>query len=379
MLKRFCYRCIINLLRNLGGYFLKKLISFAFVFIISFLLSCCSINFDYINPANTVTFDETNSKLTVHFIDVGQGDSILLGSKDEFVLIDAGEKEYGETVTEYLNYQNVATLKYVIATHPHSDHCGGLTEVINSVKCENFITAETDQQTSTWLDVLNAVDSNNVNYIDAKRSDTYSFGEAQFTILAPCSDIYDDYNNYSVVIKVTCGNASFLLTGDAEALSENEMIKSGEDLSADVLKIGHHGSNTSSSENFLKAVNPKYAVISCGKANDYGHPHEETLEKLEKLGITYLRTDLLHTIIATTDGSSVKFFTSDGELYSSILSSSQPQNNDTSIYIGNKNSKIFHRDNCSGVKMMNQKNRVEFYSRQNAIDSGYSPCSNCNP
>ena len=250
---------------------------------------------------------EANAKLIVHFIDVGQGDSILLESNDEFVLIDAGERGSGDTVSSYINERGADELKYVIATHPHTDHMGGMRTVLDDIAAENFITAETDCATNTWIKLLKTVEEKKINFIDAKSGDTYTFGSASFTILAPNSDSYDGYNNYSVVTKVTCGDISFMLTGDAEKESEYEMVSSGADLRADVLKCGHHGSSTSTTAKFLKAVNPSYAVISCGKDNDYGHPHKETLQKLNALDTTILRTDQMGTVIAYTDGTGLSF------------------------------------------------------------------------
>ena len=338
------------------------------------------------------TIDNAQVKLIVHFIDVGQGDSTLLESAGEFVLIDAGEKEYGDDVVDYLRSRCADTLKYVIATHPHSDHVGGLTKVINTVSTQNFITSETDQTTRTWLNVLDAVDRNDVNYIDAEPGATYSFGEAEFTVLGPLSQSSSGYNNDSVVIRAACGDIRFLLTGDAEKQSEKELLNAGTDLKADVLKCGHHGSSSSSTAKFLKAVRPTYAVISCGEDNDYGHPHKETLQKLEMLGCTVYRTDEDGTVIAYTDGHTLSFSTEKGGA-SAADHTAAPDNgttaaeeettapkSDTAVsYIGNRNSHIFHQSTCSGVSNMKDSNKVYFVSRQQAVDSGYDPCSLCNP
>ena len=318
-----------------------------------------------------------SSTLLVHFVDVGQGDCILLESKGEYVLIDAGEAEYASKVKDYIKARAAKSLKYVIATHPHTDHIGGLAEVINSIDTENFITAETDQSTRTWLNVLKAVEKNNVNYIDAVPGKTYRFGEASFTILAPLGDTYDGYNNYSVVTKVTCGAVSFLLTGDAEKQSEYEMVSAGEDLSADVLKCGHHGSSTSSTAKFLKAVRPTCAVISCGENNEYGHPHKETLQKLNLLECQIYRTDQMGTIVARTDGVTITFLTPEGKTLGEYTHTDAPKADIT--YVGNKNSHVFHLPNCSGARSMSEKNKVEFNTREEAIEQGYKPCTQCNP
>ena len=254
----------------------------------------------------------TDAKLRVHFIDVGQGDSILLESNGEFVLIDAGELDYGERVLSYIRKQGADKLKYVIATHPHYDHYGGIRTVITMIDTENFITAETDCDTFSWLKLLKAVDTLGINYIDAEVGDTYSFGEASFTILAPRSGGYEGYNNYSVVTRVDCGGVRFLLTGDAAQESESEMVEAGADLKTDVLKCGHHGSSDACSTAFLKMAEPSYAVISCGENNDYGHPHKETVQKLDAMGCEILRTDTMGTIVASTDGKELDFSTDKG-------------------------------------------------------------------
>lgn len=332
--------------------------------------------------------------LAVHYIDVGQGDSILLESDDDYVLIDAGEKEYGPTICAYLEKLGVTQLDYVIATHPHSDHCGGLADVITTFECENFITTETDQQTKTWVDVLLAVDETNCNYIDAVKGNTYSFGESYFEILGPVGSDYDNYNDYSVIIKAQCGNNSFLFTGDMETKTEKELLAEGSDLKADVLKVGHHGSTTSSSETFLDAVSPTYAVITCGKGNEYGHPHIETLDKLSERGITVYRTDELSTIVAFSDKNNITFTYTNTQKV--VEQATQPQNIETTAndnegsnsqdsdsyeshdsYVGNKNSKKLHYPSCAGVENMNDKNKVYFDSADDALNNGYTWCQSC--
>ena len=354
---------------------MKKMLCLLMILLLLMTAAAC----EPVSPKEKELADDA-AKLKVHFIDVGQGDSILLESGGEFVLIDAGEKEYGGTVLKYINSCGAKRLKYVIATHPHSDHIGGLAKVINGIDTENFITVETDQRTSTWMKVLDTVDKNDVHYIDAKAGDKYTFGDTTFTILAPLSDRYDGYNNYSVVTMVQCGKIRFLLTGDAEKESENEMLNAGEDLRADVLKCGHHGSSTSSSAAFLKAVRPSYAIISCGKNNDYGHPHKETLKKLKLLDCTYLRTDTMGTIVASTDGRYLSFSAANGSTpiatYAAGMTSAAA---DTPFYIGNKSSHVFHYAYCTGAQTMSEKNKVSFDTREEAVKAGYTPCSTCNP
>lgn len=379
---------------------------------ITILLSLCSCT--ALDNELTSDFEKPdNTALSVHYIDVGQGDSILLESNGSYVLIDAGETEYGPTVTQYIKSLGTDTIDYVIATHPHSDHIGGLADVINTFECKNFITKETDQQTKIWMNVLYAVENNSVNYIDAKVSDTYSFGDAEFEIVGPYSDEYDNYNDYSVIIKATCGDTSFLFTGDAEIPSEKEMVENFAPLKADVLKVGHHGSTTSSCEEFLDAVNPTYAVISCGINNDYGHPHKETLQALSLRGVTVYRTDELSTIIAYSNKKEIIFTYVNTDkvvqqatkpeetitptvletVAETIAHTTAPVENtddsssfvgDTgnssqSSYVGNINSKKFHTSDCGSVKNMKDSNKVFFDSRDEAINEGYEGCKNCNP
>ena len=355
-----------------GGILYRKIT--AFLLIITTLLTLCScFGGEEIHKLDV----ELTGDLNVHFIDVGQGDCTLLESDGKFVLIDAGEKEYENTVCAYLKENGVKTIDYVIATHPHSDHCGGLTMVIDTFDCKNFITVETDQRTNVWMSVLRAVDKNDVNYIDAKVSDTYTFGESQFEIMGPYGNDYgDNYNNYSVVIKASCGDTSFLFTGDAEALAESEMIENGAELEADVLKVGHHGSSTSNSNAFLSAVRPKCAVISCGKDNEYGHPHKEILNALKRRGTTVFRTDELSTIIASSDKKQVRFYYKTTDKISEQVMS---DNSNKISYVGNKNSKKFHFADCDGAKSMNKSNKVEFDSREDAVSKGYTPCKTCKP
>ena len=335
-----------------------------------------TVSCDWMFPKQAELYDES-TKLLVHFIDVGQGDCTLLESDGEFVLIDSGERDRGEAVLKYIEDRGADELKYVIATHPHSDHVGGMGTVINGIDTENFITSETDCTTYTWTKLLTSVDKQDINYIDAVPGDRYTFGNASFTIMAPLSDSYDGYNNYSVVTMVECGDIRFLIAGDAEKESEAEMIDAGEDLSADVLRCGHHGSSTSSSAKFLKAVAPAYAVISCGKGNEYGHPHKETLKKFNLLGCTILRTDEMSTIVARTDGHKLDFISQQKDL--SAYTYSAGETVASLNYIGNKNSKVFHYPDCVGVKKMNAKNKIEFATREDAVEAGYSPCTSCNP
>ena len=236
--------------------------------------------------------------MTVHFIDVGQGDSLLAESDGHFLLVDAGENDQGDTVIAYLREAGVTSLDYVIGTHPHSDHIGGLDDVIRAFDVKAVILPPVAHTTKTFEDVLDAVQEKNLTLTQPKPGDSYALGDAAFTILAPQADYGDDLNNWSVGIRLACAEGALVACGDAEAQAEEGIAASGLPPSADVLKVGHHGSSTSTSNAFLQAVSPAWAVISCGEGNSYGHPHEETLKKLEDAGVSVLRTDLLGDITA---------------------------------------------------------------------------------
>lgn len=261
------------------------------------------------NTLQTPTALPSGSILKVTAIDVGQADSILITTGSDAMLIDAGTNDAADTVVNYIKGQGITKLDYVIGTHPHEDHIGGMDAVINTFDIGKVILPDAQSNTVTFNDVLKAISNKGLKITRPVPGTTYTLGNASFTILAPNSSKYSDLNNYSVVIKLVFGNTSFLLTGDAQALSEKEILAKGFDVKADCLKVGHHGSDTSTSDDFLKAVDPKYAVISVGKDNDYGHPAPETIQKLKDAGVKIYRTDEMGTIVATSDGSSITFTT----------------------------------------------------------------------
>lgn len=245
----------------------------------------------------------SDGAFSVHFIDVGQGDCILIKSDKGNMLIDAGENGNESTVLNYLKDHDVTNIKYFVATHSHSDHIGGAAEVIDAVKVENVILSKySDHDTKTYEKMLEAIVKSKAKTIAAVPGNEYTMGDIKFTILAPSKDD-DNLNNTSVVLKLTYGSHSFMFAGDAEKEVEEQLIDSGYDLSADVLKLSHHGSSTSNSPEFLKAVNPEIAVISYGSGNDYGHPHKEVVKLLEKEKINYYSTAKGgNTVIKIDDG-----------------------------------------------------------------------------
>ena len=213
-----------------------------------------------------------DGEMQVHFIDVEQGDSILVECDGEYMLIDAGENNKGQLVTDYIKNRGITNLNYVIGTHPHSDHIGGLDTVIESMNIDKVIMPNKSTNTKTFEDVLIAVKNKGLKITAAMAGDTYKLGGGEFTILSPDKDYGYELNNCSAVIKLTYGNTNFILTGDAEKEVEKSLCNANIDLKADVVKLGHHGSSTSSCEEFLKAVEPTYGVISCGKDTATGIP-----------------------------------------------------------------------------------------------------------
>lgn len=324
-----------------------------------------------------------DEELSVHFIDVGQADCILIQTPEkQNILIDAGNRDDSSVIRNYLKQQQVETLDLMVLTHPHEDHIGSAASIIKSYSPAKVCMPDAVSTTQVFENTLNAIVESKCELISAKPGTVLlESGNVRLEVLAPNKDGYDSLNDYSVVTRLTYGSRSFLMTGDAQELSEKEMLAAGAVLKSDVLKVGHHGSTTSSSEAFLKAVSPEFAVISCGVDNEYGHPHKEILERLESAGVTVLRTDTQGTIVMRTDGKQLGYETLGGKSSSASSGSASNASSQASssqhAYVGNKNSRVFHTQECENN--MAEKNKVLFETRQQAVDEGYSPCSRCNP
>lgn len=258
------------------------------------------------------SFVDTNANipdkntLIVHYIDVGQADSILIQINGKNLLIDAGNRDDGDVVVSYLKAHGVEKINYVIATHPHEDHIGGMVDVIKKFPIEKFYAPKITTDTKTFENMVDALQDKDLKINTAKAGVDLNLGDnIECDFLSPTSSSYDDLNNYSSVLKITYGSTSFLFMGDAEKLVEKQLINSKADLSCDVLKVGHHGSSSSSSKDFLDKSHPKIAVISCGKDNDYNHPHKETIDELSKRNLSIYRTDKIGSIIIESDGKKV--------------------------------------------------------------------------
>ncbi|MHC1683790.1 MAG: DNA internalization-related competence protein ComEC/Rec2 [Clostridiaceae bacterium] len=267
--------------------------------ILSIMITACS---------NKNVATQNDELLNISFIDVGQADSILIQYKDKNMLIDTGNNGDWEVIESYLKENNVSKIDKLILTHPHEDHIGSAAKIINIFSIGDLYMPKATANTKTFENTVNAAKSKNLQAIAPKVGEKIKMEELEFTVLAPNNSKYDSLNNYSIVLKLSYGNNKFLFTGDAETLSENEILSKNYDVSADVIKIGHHGSNTSSSEKFIEKVNPKYAIISVGKNNDYHHPHKKVMDLLKNKNIKIFRTDENKTIKLTSDGKTIKFF-----------------------------------------------------------------------
>lgn len=248
------------------------------------------------------------NNLIIHYVDVGQGDCILIGQNNEYVLIDAGNNEDGELLVDYFKQLGIEKFKYVIGTHAHEDHIGGIDNIINNFELEHFYMPDVITTTKTFEDVLDALLAKKKAFETPNIGDTFKLNDASFEVLYLGKD-KSDLNNTSIVLKLTYKNTTYLFMGDATSKVEKILLDNEVNLNSDVLKVGHHGSQYSSTAAFLKQVSPSYAVIQVGENNDYDHPKEITLNKLEKLKTLTYRTDKHGTIILTSDGENISFET----------------------------------------------------------------------
>ena len=246
--------------------------------------------------------------MSVYFLDVGQGDSIYIKAPNgENILIDGGQKKYGDQVVSDLKDLGVEQIDIMIATHPHADHIGGLITVLGELDVKAIYAPRVTHTTRTYEEFVLGVQAQGLKFKEAKAGVDLGVEGIKARFVGPVGTYGDDLNNWSAVLKVEHGETSFLLTGDAELKSEGDMISSGQNLKATVLKLGHHGSSTSTSLGFLDQVQPEYGVILVGAGNKYGHPGDEILAQMKERGIAVYRTDLQGTIIARSDGKEVVF------------------------------------------------------------------------
>jgi competence protein ComEC len=325
--------------------------------------------------------------LAVSVIDVGQGDSILVqfpGGQD--MLVDAGDRDAGPTVVHWLRSRGVKSIDILVASHPHADHIGGMQAVLSAFPIGKVWDSGYNQGSRTQQEFLGAIKAKGIRFGMPKAGFSQNVGDVTVAVLAPKTQLAgtdSDANNNSLVLRIVYGNISFLLPGDMEG---DERATIGTWPRSSVLKVAHHGSRNGTDLAFAKAVSPRYAVISYGQGNPYGHPHAEAVTALQAVGAKVLQTAVDGTVVFTTDGKSVSCTTmhtarithgrraSGAVIYSPVAAAAVPKG---TVYIGNARSHIFHRLSCSTLPPA--KNAVYFRSRAEAVSQGYRPCRRCNP
>ncbi len=342
----------------------------------------------------------SQSTFEIHFLDVGQADAALVLCDDEAMLIDGGNAEDSSLIYSYLKSHDISHLEYIICTHPHEDHVGGLSGALNYATVGTVYCSMDSYDSKTFDSFKRYLEEQNKEIEIPTVGDTFSLGSSTVSILGPMGN-YSDINNMSIVLRIQYGNTSFLFTGDAEIDSEQDILNTGTNLKSTLLKIGHHGSDTSTSYRWLREISPEYAVISVGKNNSYGHPTEQTLSRLQDAEVTLFRTDLQGHIICTSNGETLTFTTernTHADTFNttpSIANPTTPTAHQTEVtttatappsstpktsYVLNTNTKKFHYPSCSSVKQMADKNRKDVTAtREEVILMGYDPCGRCNP
>ncbi len=348
--------------------------------------------------------------LYVHFIDVGQGDATLVMCGEHAMLIDAGDNSKGTALQLYLTKQGVKKLDYLVLTHPDADHIGGADVILTKFDVKTVFMSDYPEDSKTYREVTDALKMKNLRYSTPEPGDSYTLGGADFTILAPL-DRYDNSNDSSIALMLRHGDNNFLFTGDCGEEAEKDLTASRQKLAADVYQVGHHGSRYSSSQAFMEAVSPTWAVISCGEDNSYGHPAAEVLNRLRAMGVQVFRTDEQGSIVAVSDGKEISWNCAPsttwkaGEATKSSAATTEQPKKTASVtqavtgsgassggqaataggsagtglyYIGNRNNGKLHLSTCGSLPM--EKNQVIFNSREEAVAAGYSdPCKRCNP
>lgn len=322
------------------------------------------------------------SEFYAAFIDVGQGDASLIYCDGEYMLIDGGDTSASSTMYTYFKDRNIDTVKVMVATHRDADHVGGLAGMLNFAKAETAYCSTTSHTSKAFQNMVKYLEAGGTELEVPNVGDTFYIGSAKVTILGPVKE-YDGPNNNSIVLRVDYGNTSFLFTGDMEQAAETDLLDAGTNIKADVLKVGHHGSSTSTGYRLLREVQPTYAVISCGVDNSYGHPHDETLSKLRDAEVTVYRTDVQGDITCHSDGTTLTWETqkaaSQSELNPTTTDGSGQMSNATTntTYIGNLNSQVFHKLSCKSLPK--ESNRIVFNNREDAVNAVYRPCGTCKP
>lgn len=270
------------------------------ILILVFSTSCNYTTRDGIDTNNS---SKDEKVLKIHFIDVGQGDAALIELHGYTTLIDAGPNSSAERLVNYLKEEDIKSIDYIIATHPDEDHIGGMDEVLRNFEVKNFYAPKIIKNTETFKAMIKELKKENLKINVPYKGMELDLGEeANLTFLTPVEYGGDNDNNSSLVTKISFKESSIIFMGDCESEVERHLLKESNLIESNIIKLGHHGSKSSTSIEFLKKVDPDYAIISCGKNNKYGHPHKETIDKLDKLNIKYFRTDLDGSIIIRSDG-----------------------------------------------------------------------------
>lgn len=280
----------------------KKIITLLVTFLILIGIVFFKDTFAFDNHSDTSVFSPMD-EISIYFLDVGQGDGIVITlPNNEVMLIDAGEKSKGKLVSEYIKNMGVKKINYLIATHPHTDHIGGLEEVINNIEVENIYMPKVVSNSKTFENLLKTIKMKNLSVKSAKNGvSIIDSDKLKVKFVAPSKEKYSNLNNYSAVIKISYKDNSFLFMGDCEEECEKDI----NEYNIDVLKVGHHGSNTSSSKKFINKIKPKYAIISVGNNNKYNHPSSEVLETLKSVGASIYKTSEFGTIVIRSNGEDI--------------------------------------------------------------------------
>lgn len=295
-----------------------RTISILLCLLMLFSLCACAKNSTFANYENNTerqlpgnakdAVDYSEHSFAVHYINVGQGDAALVVCDDKTMLIDGGKPRASDIIYTYLKKLNIDYLDYIVASHADDDHIGGLSAPLAKMKVGNVLAPKTESDIRSYKSLKSKIDEQGLRIVHPKPGETIEFGVSKIEFYGPITESEDDRNNGSVVMKIIYGDTSFLFTGDAERKEEQEILKAGYDISATVLKIGHHGSKNSTTYPFLREVMPRYAIISVGD-NSYGHPTDDTLSRLRDADVKVYRTDVNGDIIAESDGKTVKITT----------------------------------------------------------------------
>ena len=334
----------------------------------------------------------SQSSFAVHFIDVGQADAALILCDGHAMLIDGGNAADSSRIYTYLKSHGVDYLDYIVCTHPHEDHVGGLSGALNYAKTGAALCSVTSYESKSFHSFVSYLSRQGKSLSIPNAGDTFQLGGASVQVIGPIRSS-EEINNMSIVLRVVYGDTSFVFTGDAEREEEQDILAAGYPLSATVLKVGHHGGSDSTTDPFLREIAPAYAVISVGKGNTYGHPTENTLSRLRDAGTKVYRTDMQGDIICVSDGQRVQFAVSRNEDADTLGNAGTTQETATGqsngnnsqpgtihSYILNTNTRVFHNPDCKSTTKMSEKNKTSLEgTREEAIALGYSPCAICRP